>query len=340
MVTLANQIAKRGYRCHLIVANAVGPYLSEVDPSVVVIDLKSPRTFLCVRKLRRYLACEKPVALLSTMTHANAVAGWALRLSRHRCRLVLREANMPDLNTDSLHERIIRWVANPIYRRADRIVCVSQGIRDALGSAMMLRNEDALVVIENPVIIPHGDAQPVAPVATLPVGVEACLAVGRLVPEKGFDMLVDAFSRLVDRPQLHLVILGEGPQREALTKQICKLGLQSRVMLPGFDPDPFTWMRAASIFVLSSRSEGSPNTLIQALACGAPVVSTRLPGSTDILLEHGKYGRLVEFGDVAALADAIRASLDSPLPKPSASWFGRYGLTCVVDHYLDVLVPE
>jgi glycosyltransferase involved in cell wall biosynthesis len=140
------------------------------------------------------------------------------------------------------------------------------------------------------------------------------LAAGRLTRQKDFRTLLRAFARLVSGRDLRLVILGEGPDRGALTTEINALGLNDRVALPGFDDNPFRWMARARLFVLSSAWEGLPGVLIQALACGTPVVSTDCPSGPREVLDDGRFGPLVPVGDVAALAAAMERTLDDPMP--------------------------
>jgi glycosyltransferase involved in cell wall biosynthesis len=115
------------------------------------------------------------------------------------------------------------------------------------------------------------------------------------------------------------MILGEGPDRPALQAEINALGLGARVALPGFDPNPFRYLARARLFVLSSAWEGLPGVLIQAMACGTPVVSTDCPSGPREVLENGRLGPLVPVGDAEALAAAIGRTLDQPLPAATLS---------------------
>ena len=136
------------------------------------------------------------------------------------------------------------------------------------------------------------------------------LGVGRLTPQKDFPTLIRAFARVRRQRPARLVIVGEGrPEaRAALMRLAAELGCAEDVSLPGFTHNPFCYMAHAGVFVLSSLHEGLPGVLIQALACGAPVVSTDCPSGPREILEGGRYGRLVALGDDAAMAEAISAT--------------------------------
>jgi len=164
------------------------------------------------------------------------------------------------------------------------------------------------------------------------------LAAGRLTAQKDFPTLLRAFARLVPERDLRLMILGEGPDRAALEAEIEALGLGDRVALLGFQANPFSYMARARLFVLSSAWEGLPGVLIQAMACGTPVVSTDCPSGPREVLEGGRLGPLVPVGDAEALARAIMQTLDAPLPaeilKARAA---QYGLAPVSRRYLAAL---
>ncbi len=163
------------------------------------------------------------------------------------------------------------------------------------------------------------------------------LAAGRLTPQKGFDTLLHAFALARRERRLRLLILGEGEQRASLQSLADTLGIAGDVALPGFDANPFASMRAASLFVLSSRYEGLPGTLIQAMACGTRVVATDCPSGPREILEAGRWGRLVPVGDPAALAAAIGAALDDPAPPEGRARATCYTVDAAVDGYARVL---
>jgi glycosyltransferase involved in cell wall biosynthesis len=140
------------------------------------------------------------------------------------------------------------------------------------------------------------------------------LGAGRLQRQKDFPTLLRAFARLRQRRPCRLLILGEGSGRAELEQLIAALGIGADVDLPGFQPAPYPFMRAASLFVLSSAWEGSPNVLTEAMALGTPVVATDCPSGPAEILAGGRFGALVPVGDDVALADAMARTLERPLP--------------------------
>jgi glycosyltransferase involved in cell wall biosynthesis len=315
IVTLCRELTDRGVAVDVVLGRPQGALLKEVPDTARVIAL--PRLFGIPGEigfaidalvgLVRYLNSERPDCLSSSLTGANLVAVLARQLSRHRTRLVLREAN----TAMNFRNRFRRWAARMLYRAADQIVAVSKGVAADVAAELGIEPQK-IRVIYNPVDIerirdlakstpPHPWFQP----GSVPV----ILGVGRLVPQKDFTTLLRAFSLVRDRIDARLVILGEGPERKALEDAAAKLGLCDHIALPGEVSNPFAYLRRASLFVLSSRWEGMPNVLLQALAVGTPVVATDCHSGPREILDGGHLGPLVPVGDDRALAEAVLATL-------------------------------
>lgn len=347
MVTLANAFAAQGYTVDLVLATASGPYRKNVSRGVRVVDLAARRVLFSLPALVRYLRRERPRAMLSALHHANVVAVWARQVARSPTVLVVSERNTLTASPISAKKRAVPsrlWLMKHTYPRADRVVAVSQGVAEDLVSAIGLRREH-VQVIYNPVVtdeILRLSGEPVRHPWCVPGAPPVILAAGRLTEQKDFSTLIRAYALVRERRLGRLVILGEGEERGALEALIARLGLEDDVSLPGFVDNPFAWMRQARLFVLSSRWEGLPSVLIQAMACGTQVVSTDCPSGPAEILENGRWGRLVPVGDPEALASAIRAAVDDdeaerPDVEARASAFG---LDPSVRGYLDALGLE
>jgi glycosyltransferase involved in cell wall biosynthesis len=143
-------------------------------------------------------------------------------------------------------------------------------------------------------------------------GLPVVLSVGSLEPRKDFATLIDAFANVRARRRCRLVILGEGREKERLLERARQRTISEDVDLPGFLSNPYPYMKKASVFVLSSHREGSPVAIVEALACGTPVVSTDCPSGPSETLQQGQVGKLVPVGDSRAMAQAIEETLDNP----------------------------
>ena len=228
------------------------------------------------------------------------------------------------------------------YPMADAIVAVSDGVADRLARKTGLPRA-AIRTVYNPVVVPELPALAAEPVAHpwfRPGGPPVVLGVGRLVEQKDFPTLLRAFALVRQRRPARLVILGDGPAeaRRDLEAVAAGLGCAEDLDLPGFVANPFAYMARASVFALSSLHEGLPGALIQALACGCPVVSTDCPSGPSEILEHGRHGRLVPVGDHEALASAILACLDDPSGREErVARAAAFGLERAVDRYLALI---
>jgi glycosyltransferase involved in cell wall biosynthesis len=348
MTQLAGGLAELGHRVDLVLARPGGDFAGEVPPGVRRVDLGGPQwgrtvaalmrdrataralapslisahppaVLACAPALAGYLRAERPDALLSALVYANVAALWARRLAGTDTRVVVSERNAVFARVGGDARRRIQRIPELLrrfYPEADAIACVSGGVADDVARATGIPRE-RICATWSPVVTPGlaAGARPDPPHAWLAPGAPpVVLGVGKLKPQKRFDTLVLAFARLRATRPARLVILGRGPQRQPLLALARRLGVAQDVLLPGFASDPFAWMRHAAVFALSSAWEGLPSVLIQALACGCPVVSTDCPHGPREILEGGAHGPLVPVGDDAALARALAGVLDQPPP--------------------------
>lgn len=345
MTTLANAISERGYGVDLILASAQGPYLGNVSDRVRIVDLEAGRVFKSLLPLARYLRRERPVALLSAMNHANVVAVMARMLAGIATRQVVSERTTISIEAAraaNLSARLVYTLVPPLYRRADAVITVSRDVaRDLMHFAGL--PAASVSVIYNPFDLARIEslaAEPVSHPWFAPGQPPVILAIGRLTEQKDFPTLIRAFAAIRLRYNARLLILGEGALREALETLAKECGLNPcEIQMPGFVANPFAYMARAATFVLSSRWEGLPGVLIEAMACGAPVVSTDCPSGPREILEDGRWGCLVPVGNVDALAQAMDMVLGTPMDQlPDVRQRARnFEQECAVDAYLDVL---
>ncbi|MFN4032520.1 MAG: glycosyltransferase [Fimbriimonadales bacterium] len=341
-VTLANGFAARGHETQVALVKPEGALREELRPAVRIVDLRTYRIGRTVLPLARYLRRERPDAMLSTLSQPNLAALLARRLARVSTRIVLREANTPTRefgNAVKLKDRVVPALIARLYREADAIVAVSKGVQADLMRLTRLP-QARIPCIYNPVItheLLQRREEPVEHPWFTAGAPPVVLAVGRLTAQKDFPTLLRAFAAVRQQMDARLLILGEGEQRAELTQLAEQLGVAQDVQLPGYEPNPFRYMRRASLFVLSSRYEGLPNALIQAMACGCPVVATDCPSGPREILADGKYGALVPVGDGGALADAIIQGLQGRIPPAPPEWLQQFEESHIIGQYLRVL---
>ena len=299
-----------------------GGHAARIPPSVNLVRLEAKHAWTSVREVERYLREQKPDAVLVAKDRAGRAALSARRKAGTRTPLFIRLGT----NLSAALERkdvVSRWLRTaPMRRRypeADGVVAVSEGVRKDTIHVTGIAPE-RVHVIRNPVITPRLAEQAAEPAPhawltdkSLPV----VLGMGRLTRQKDFDTLLRAFAAIQAQRPSRLIILGEGPQpgdRARLENLARELGITERLLLPGFQKNPYAWLSRADLFVLSSAWEGSPNALTEALALGIPSVSTDCPSGPNEILDGGRFGPLIPVGDAAGMAGAMLATLHEPLP--------------------------
>ncbi len=347
MLNLCVGMAERGYVVDMVLARAEGPYMDQVPPSVRVIELNTSRYNVCrttasLPALVRYLRREEPCGILSGL-NANLVALLARRLAGRSVRVVISEHNTFSYQNQSLPywgRAVTERLVKSMYPWADKIVAVSGGAADDLARVTSIpRNR--IQVIYNPVVTQELLQKLNSPVSDPwfePGEPPVILAVGRLTEQKDLGMLIRAFAEVRRARAARLLILGEGEDRQQLEALVKRLSLERDVRLHGFTPNPYAFMARAALLVLSSRWEGLPTVLVEALACGTPVVSTDCPSGPREILQDGRYGTLVPVGDEASMARAIERSLDEKPSRPPRESWQPYTLESAINQYLTALL--
>ncbi|OGQ98646.1 MAG: hypothetical protein A2284_16250 [Deltaproteobacteria bacterium RIFOXYA12_FULL_61_11] len=254
--------------------------------------------------LRRLLVRTSPDVVISFMDLTNLIV--LLVTLGSSLPVVVAERNDP---ARRILPRPLAAARRLLYPRAAAVVVQTRRVRGWFERFLQSR---LLTVIENP--LPHRDDRGSSDAGEPGLDLQhpAVVAMGRLTPQKGFDLLLEAFAEVRAEPRPHLYLLGSGPLREALEHQAERLGLVGRVHFLGTVRNPGAILRKADLFVLSSRYEGFPNALCEAMACGLPVVSADCPCGPAELIEPEKNGLLVPPGSSAALCLAMERLLGDP----------------------------
>ena len=328
-VTLANEFAMLGHTTHLLVATDVpAKYVHEINDSVSAHFFNASRTFKCVPSLARFINTNKPTVLLAIMDHAAIAAYAALLLSRERknIRLFVRQAVSLEYKRAEFtglkgavkmytKEAFVRIV----YRNTDGVISPSSILAQSLRSQYAPHIN--VMHIDNPVVTIDFKERSLSTPVNLPwqAAHKTVISAGRFTSQKDFLCLLKAFKILRKKVDCKLVLLGEGPEQDSLEDFIIENNLRQHCYLPGFVSNPLTYFVAADVFALPSKFEGSPNVLIQALACGAAVVSSDCPTGPAEILNNEEYGTLVPVGNEKAMANAIEKTLSNLNTKKQQS---------------------
>lgn len=323
MVTrLIDGFLAQGVRVDVLLIKERGGHARRIPAAARIIRLHAATSLLAIPAVVRYLRRERPEAVLAAKDRAGRAALIARAMARVDTRVVLRLGMhlSGSLAGKSRLRRWSRWLpVRLLYPQADHVVTVADAVAEdfAIHGGLCRKR---LTVIPNPSVPPdlaERLAEPAGHAWLTRRDRPVILAAGRLRPQKDFATLLMAFARLRARSALRLVILGEGPERARLEALAHDLGIADDVLMPGFIANPFPWLAAADVFVLSSAFEGAPNVLVEALACGTPVVATDCPSGPREILAGGRHGELVPVGDPAAMAEAVARTL-AERPDPAA----------------------
>jgi glycosyltransferase involved in cell wall biosynthesis len=256
---------------------------------------------------------------MPTIISIPAIMGWLLAGVRQTKFVIYQGDTLTsDIAIDHKHDlrmQIMPWLARLLYPTANGLTTVSQGVLDILKQDRIPMPSNRVAVIPNPVDVDdfliRSQAAPEHPWLQhkdQPV----IVSLGRLVKRKNYPLLLQALAIVRSQIKVKLIILGEGPERKHLEEVIAKLGLQECVSLPGHVANPWSNIAKADVFVMSSLDEAFCLALVEAMACGVPVISTdAIGGGPRSILEDGKYGNLVPIDDPEALATAIYKVLTS-----------------------------
>lgn len=341
MLSLAKGFTDKGYYVHLVLAEAKGPYLDQVPPDVKIVNLNASRVLFSLPALIRYMSNYQPDYCLSALTHANIAAVWAAALAGAKTRVVVSERNIirPD-SSSYFRTKLFNLLMKYSYGKAHAVTAVSDGVANDLTSIVKIPQEKVHVIynpvneeaLTYPTEVPHPWLKTELP----PV----IIAAGRFTEQKDFETLIKAFAAVRKNHEARLILLGEGERRQEYEKLLKNLGLQEHVAMPGFVEHPYSYMKYAAVYVLSSKWEGLPNVLIEALAYGIPIVATDCHSGPKEILKDGKYGLLVPVGNKERLAEAIEMQLRNPKHINTREAIAPFNFDDIVRRYLAVLTGD
>ncbi|NDJ17879.1 glycosyltransferase family 4 protein [Myxacorys almedinensis] len=305
MSILANAWAAKGWSITLLTFDdGSAPPFYPINPQVKHIPLGvlgSSSNLLAatrhnikrIRTLRSAIRASQPDIIVSFLDTTNVLT-----------LLATQQLGIPVIVNEQIHPamwsigRIWEWLRQWSYPNASQVVAVTERALSYFSPQVQARG----CVIPNPALAVESSEQPLTPYLAKP----SLIAMGRLDGQKGFDLLLAAFAQLKDRhPEWTLTILGEGALRAELESLREQLELSDRVHFLGVVNNPNDFLKQADIFVMSSRFEGFPNALCEAMACGLAVISADCPSGPSEIIRHGVDGLLVPTENVSALAGAM-----------------------------------
>jgi glycosyltransferase involved in cell wall biosynthesis len=315
-LTMAHALQARGCQVTLLLMAGVGQLLSSVNDGITVHDFGKKRVIECLPGLWRYLRTKRPEVLFTALPTVN-IAGIVANLFAGRKTAIMPVEHMP-VGIDStqnprLEPRIAYSLYPWFYGFADRIITIGEDARADFLRTFPTVDPNKIELIYNGVVddelFSAGREEPeLAWLREQPRSVPIVVTVGRLSPEKNFQLLVRAFALLRKELPCRLIIMGTGTEHSKLQALINELGLSSEVLLSGYVKNLYACLTRADLFVLSSRYETLPTVVIEALACGTPVVATPCTGVREILA-GGRFGTILAGTEPETMAAAMLQSL-------------------------------
>ena len=318
-VHILNNLPTDRWERSMFLFSRTGPYLDELDPSIGLASASGSGRWAQWQSLRAYIRRTRPHVVVSFLSYFSVLT--AVRAAAVGARVVFNQQTpMSAFLEDGDYpwrrgwrRAVFNQATRTGYAAADLIVTTSKGVADDLVDAFGVRREN-IAVVPNPVdveAVTRAAAQPIDPqfesLWTRPV----IVAAGRLAEAKNYPLLIDAIAELRKQIDVRLFILGTGELEPAIRERIRQHGLDASIVLCGFQKNPWKYIGKADVFALSSRYEGFGNVLIEAMACGVPVVATKSAGTTEIV-RHGVDGLLVDTHDPASLCHALATLIADP----------------------------
>ena len=304
---LARAMRDRGKRVSVVSLSPAGPVgrlLKEHGVEVASCDGCCGWDVRVVRRLARIIADRRPEIVHSLLFHANVAARWAARSAGFDSSRIVCEVQTVEV------ERKWHLLVDRFTHAGCRLtIGNSPSVIEHLATHARIPRDRLRLVRGG--IDPTGlrVADPIARGALgLAENARIVLWVGRLDPVKGLEILIDAFARLRNADDVHLLLAGNGPLHGRLSRRVEALGQTHRVHLLGSRNDVPSLLRSAEIFAFPSMTEGLPNALLEAMAARCPIITTNVPGCRD-LIAHMETGLVVQYGDTSALAEGLQLLL-------------------------------
>lgn len=347
-VNLANGLANKSCQVNLVLGNEEGEFLSLIRDEVTVVDLDMNAVppfgiLTAVPALRVHLRDVEPDILLSIANQNNIAALLACHLISSPPYVIVSDHLSPSSPQfkNSMKNDIVVKLAAYLYPWADCRVTVSEGTAEGMAAATGLPKSD-FITIHNPIVDDQLRKQAKAPVSHewFQDDRPTVVSFGRLVKRKDVETIIRSIQLLNQRRNVRLAVIGDGPDRKRLESIVTGHDLESSVEFLGFVENPYRYLSRASVFVLASRWEGFGNVLVEAMACGCPVVSTNCPDGPREILADGFYGPLVPIGDSNAMSEAILETLDDPISTEILrNRAADFSTDSIIDEYERLVFP-
>ncbi len=347
VLNLANEFHNRNIPFVLILRFKKGPYVKELNAGIKVVELNANNPFLIIYSIVRVCKINNIDTLLTVSRYNNILGLIANRFLKRR--IVIREADtinglFKDKGIKRIKSYIVFYLMKHFYPSANKIIANSNDTEKDIKKHVISSSKVKTIVINNPLFnnkIKSLSKEAIDNEDFLSSTTPRIISIGRLEYKKNYQYLIKSLAIVKDTiSNISLIILGNGTQIEELKQLSKQLNLENNVHFLGFVDNPYKYLKASDVFVLSSLYEGFGNVLVEALSVGLPVVSTDCPGGPREILNDGEFGTLVPLNDINAMAEAIIDTLnkkhDKSLLIKRANF---YSIDKIASEYYKILRP-
>lgn len=334
-INILNHISKDKFTVNLLIINNIGPFKDLIfDNNINIINLNKKHARTSYFKLVKIINTIKPDIVFSTLQHVNILLLIFKRLYKSKPKLIIREANTPSQfmgNLNLFKKKLFLFLLKTQYKKADLIIAQCNEMRDDIISTYKLNNVDNVITIYNPIDVKFikNKSTDFNPFNHNYVNI---VSIGRLTYQKGFDILLKSISIVRELyPNVFLTIVGDGELRNYLIRLSNDLNIQNSVNFVGFQNNPYPYIKYSDLYVLSSRWEGFPNTLLEAITLNKKVVSTNCKSGTFEILNDYENGIIVKTDDPVSLAEGIISSIKKEIKYSEK--YKKYDATIIVKEF-------
>jgi glycosyltransferase involved in cell wall biosynthesis len=323
-IQLLQNLDRKKFQLKLALLQYTGEFIAEIPNDVRVIDLKIRHARYSIFKLYRLIQTEQPDIVFSTLTHLNIVL--CILAFIIKTKIIIRESNIISSLITSNIQKILYKI---VIRNADTIVAQSEDMKEDLIKNFAV-NSKKIVLINNPVNIDLILKKAEEQIDTFFANKKLLVSVGRLSYQKGFDLLIESFSKISNH-NYYLVIIGQGIEEEKLRKMAKDADIENIVIFTGFQKNPYKYIAKSDFLISSSRFEGFPNVVIEALACGTPVIANRYKGGINEIINE-IAGKIIDIKD----SDEVQKCLSQ------YSTYNRQSIKdyCKTKYSLDIIIRK
>ncbi|MDD2367676.1 MAG: glycosyltransferase [Sulfuricurvum sp.] len=307
-INIMKLLDKKYFEVYLVTLSDKGPAMANVPKDIHIHILDVKKTLFSFFKLRKKITEINPDIVFSSLFRGNIALVVALTWSKLKPYIILRSPNSPKLLiANNELSRIMKYLIEFTYTKCDQIIAQTPEMREEIINFHGI-NPDKIKVLLNPIDQQDIDNKTVNSVSPYDSENINVIAAGRLHHQKGFDILIESFAHVITKnPNFKLFIIGEdvSGERISLEQKVKDLNLENHITFLGYQSNPYPYFKFADVYVLSSRWEGLPNTVLESLYLNTPVISTKCIPFLSKLIHDGDNGYLVEVEDIHGLSNVI-----------------------------------